>query len=78
MQKLRDKRSSDASENIDQLFDKQQKMKKALSDNDIEPEEMGKTGKKDGKISKKNKKIADIQWAEYKKILETKNGRKKQ
>lgn len=78
MQKLRDKRQNSVSHEVDPLVDKQQKMKKALRDNNIAPEEIGKTGKKDGKISKKSKRIADIQWAEYKKILETKNDGKKQ
>ena len=78
IQNLRDKRQNSVSHEVDSLADKQQKMKKALRDNDIAPEEMGKTGEKDGNISKKNRKIADIQWAEYKKILETKNERKKQ
>ncbi|MBQ4400431.1 MAG: class I SAM-dependent methyltransferase [Alphaproteobacteria bacterium] len=72
MQKLRDKRNSDASENIDQLFDKQQKMKKALSDNDIEPEEMGKTGK-NWPTTDKDQQIAAIQHTVYKKLKGIKN-----
>lgn len=70
MQTLRDKRKSEALQDIDALSDKQQRMKQALQDNDIAPEKMGKTGASNGK------KIADIQWAEYRKILDTKSERK--